>query len=607
MYHNYNFSLPTFLEGAEGRSIREAVINLGNNVYNMDYSLVLKNHDVTIRGNGQNNTVIRIGNNISLGNGIHSIFKIFGEFDENTDEKIAVEISDLTIMTDVSQQEANSHSSDLTQNVTHILEFRNLRSLVMRNVRIISKNIVTTCIDIRRGYNIDIRNCTFANYNRCSAGGVLWLRGDTVNVTVENCDFYKYGGDEILGIWGTNNFEGYNIISAENQLAGINEIHKKNINIRHNRIYSQDENGGENHESIITESGSTWNGCIERFITLYTNQTSNTVSGGSLNSIPCHYILNGIHFDNNEFYINSPIRFLFTIALDKYTTFKDISINNNIIKYGTWTVDGVSYINKSLTDFIIQFDTQYDNSPIPGNYDLTSDEVFRINGNTIECGSNARYSENNYYVDDHRCLDVTGVHVIFNENHIVFSRGDYSEDEATYANKGIRLITCRQKGCKVRFNNNHCEGLMSLLRAEGKNTAYISRIDVKGYGNYLHGNPRIFQMCVNECHVSLVNNDIVSDYQSFFLSEFADAGTAIFMGNRVYRDLSRVTNYTVPRGHIYYTGAAGSTNNTSMRFICCDNVFDNILYSSSMYSDLERITNIKKIHKNNIFADLIES
>ena len=112
---------------------------------------------------------------------------------------------------------------------------------------------------------------------------------------------------------------------------------------------------------------------------------------------------------------------------------------------------------------------------------------------------------------------------------------------------------------------------------------------------------------VSESHVSMTGNELVCDYPLFFLSEFANTGTARFIGNKVTRDMSRATNYTTPRGQLYYTGQPGNFNNiNSMKLICCDNIFDNISYNSTMYNDIVRISNIEYIHTNNIFDDFIE-
>ena len=392
------------------------------------------------------------------------------------------------------------------------------------------------------------------------------------------------------------------------------EISKKNVEIRYNRFYCQDDNGGQNIDSIITETGDrgTWDGCNQRFIAVYTNQDSNKVKNALdeivLSSTPCHQAINGIHFYNNEFHINAPLSHLFTAAFDKYTTFKDIAFRNNTIDYAGWTVEGSSSNFKELMDFCVFYDTGYA-SELDGDYDGFSEEPFYITGNTITCGSNIRNVRTKngiqFYVDNHIIVDFKGTKVFFNKNTVICTREEYTSDEQSYANKGVEVFHCGGKGGEIVFSNNHCEGIKSLICWNSAGSP-ITLGRSWGCGNYLQGDPRITHINILECHDSMLSNEIIADYPIFFLEEFANTGTAQFIGNRVYRDISRATYFTTPWGHIYYTGTTGSNNNIqSMRLVSCDNVFDNLMMQN-MYSYLQSGT-MRTIHKSNVFADLYES
>ena len=321
---------------------------------------------------------------------------------------------------------------------------------------------------------------------------------------------------------------------------------------------------------------------------------------------PCHQTVNSIHLLNNEFYINAPVSHLFTAAFDKYTKFKDVSASNNIINYGNWTLIGNSSNKKELKDFGIYYDTPYASNVLDGNYDGFSDEPFFIKGNTITCGINIRNYQvsggNQYYVDNHIIVDIKGTKVFFDNNTVLCTREAYSSDEKNYANKGVDLFQLG-KGGEIEFSNNHCEGLKKLLGStSGSNSIII--VKIWGHGNYLQGNPRIVYVNTLESYIFMTNNEIICDYPIFFLEEFANTGAAIFKGNRVYRDLSRVIYFTTSFGHIYYTSNPGSNNNIqSMKLICCDNIFDNMPLNT-MYTHLQ--TSMRNIHKNNIFSDLTE-
>ena len=160
-----------------------------------------------------------------------------------------------------------------------------------------------------------------------------------------------------------------------------------------------------------------------------------------------------------------------------------------------------------------------------------------------------------------------------------------------------------KKGALVFYDNN-CEGVKELARIKGETGNKIAESIICGVGNHLHGNIKFIYSNVTSSHVWFSGNNIISDYPIIFLSEFADSGTAVFSENGVYRDLSRVTYFTNPYGHIYYTGSNNNNNNiVSMRLICCNNVFDNLnIYN--MYAFLQN--SMTAIHRNNIFADTVE-
>ena len=606
MSHHRNYSdsfsdytLPSFLDVPTfDITEKEIIIELGEGAFTLDFNILFHNHDIIIKGQGSGKTFLNVPKNIDyIDDAILNIQADHGS-------EINVSLSGLTIWASVLKQHAESANFKLTQNESYLIKCYNAKSFVMNDVRIWADNLATTCVDIRRGFNIDIRESEFKNFNRRWTGGNIWLRGDIENVVIEDNDFYKYGNDEVIGLYDTNNFIGVN---------DADEISKMNVEIRYNRFYCQDGNGGTNPSGIINETGSQgkWDGCNQRFVTFFTNQDNNKELGPNnelvQRSTPCHQTINGVHLDNNEFHINAPLSHLITVAFDKYTTFKDVTMRNNIIDYGDWKVNGSPSSWKELMDFCVYYDTIYDASVIEGDYDRFSDEPFVITGNTITCGTNMRNvhtgSAGQYYSDNHICIDLKGTKVLFNNNYINCIREAYTPDEDSFANKGIEMFHSGEKGGEIIFNNNRCEGLRCLASwSSGGNPLTICRL--RGNGNYLQGNPRIIHVNVLECYEFMSDNEIVCDYPIFFLEEFANIGTAIFIGNRVYRDLSRVPRFTTAYGHIYYTGVSGSGNNIqSMKLICCDNIFDNIS-NSSMYSYLQSA--MRTIHKNNVFVNIYE-
>lgn len=601
-------TLPTFLENLANIQFsvidNDIVIELGEGTFTMDYNLYFHYHNITIKGQGRDKTKLIIPEDIDyIDDGIIHLQGLYKPKDSPiSDIRIAVSIIGLTIEAIVTKEQAIAKSHRLTQFSSYLIKCYNVSSFVMRDVRIISENLATTSIDIRRGFNIDIRGCEFINNNRRWVGGNIWLRGDLDNVVIEDNDFYKYGNDEAIAIYDLNDFVGVN----DSDL-----ITKKDINIRFNRFYCQDNNGGANPEGKIPEYGDrgTWSGCNERFIACFTNQENNKEYDANQNKVPrstpCYHIINGIHIDNNEFHINAPMSHLVTIAFDKYTTHKDVNVNNNMVNYGTWTVEGDSTSWEELMDFCVYYDTKYDTA-IEDDYNGFTDEPFFIKGNTIICGSNIRntnHGTSSNYEDNHICVDIKGTKVIFDDNRVICIREDYdSTYEQYYAKKGIELIHCGKKGGEAVLRNNHCEGLKTLARLTGSSTSLVKG-NLRCHGNYLQGDTRIVHVNLLESHHMITNNDIISDYPLFFLEEFANTGTVIFTSNRVYRDLSRVDHYTDAFGYIYYTGNSGS-NIQSMKLVCCDNIF-NFLKTTSMYSLLQ--SSIMNVHKNNVFVNQVET
>ena len=297
------------------------------------------------------------------------------------------------------------------------------------------------------------------------------------------------------------------------------------------------------------------------------------------------------------------------MAFDKYTTYKDVTMNGNVINYGTWIVDGNSSNWKELMDFCIYYDTDYASSDPNAQYDGYCDEPFGICGNTLTCGTNIRNLGSNsgvsYYQDNHMCVDIKGTKAVFDNNVIKCSRETFTLDEYSFARKGIEIIHCSAKGGEAILRNNRCEGLRCLSSLTGKSSSKsITKARLFCSGNYLQGDTRINHLNILESHEFMVNNEIIADYPIFFVQEFADKGTAVFTGNRVYRDDTRVPHFSA-YGHIYYTGHTGSSNNIqSMKFICCNNIFENTDNTQTMYEYIQ--SNIKIVHKNNIFGNTLE-
>ena len=218
-----DYCIPTFLVNNIDITNESIIIELGEGEYTLDYGILLHQHNVVIKGCGKDKTTLKIPENIEYSYD-DAIIDLQGDYHISqgveTDKRISVTIIGLTIETNVTRSQALAHDNDLTSDESFLIKCYNVKSFVMRDVKIKAENVETTCLDIRRGFNIDIRGCEFINHNRRWTGGNIWLQGDIENVFIEHNDFYKYGNDEVVGIYDVNNFVGVN---------DSDEISKKNI------------------------------------------------------------------------------------------------------------------------------------------------------------------------------------------------------------------------------------------------------------------------------------------------------------------------------------------------------------------------------------------
>lgn len=94
--------------------------------------------------------------------------------------------------------------------------------------------------------NVEITNCEFKNYNARRIGGNIWMCQRVKNVNIVNNDFYKYGNDENIGIWGDSllNREENNLYKSKETLLGLDDdafanrqLDFEHIHIKNNRFF----------------------------------------------------------------------------------------------------------------------------------------------------------------------------------------------------------------------------------------------------------------------------------------------------------------------------------------------------------------------------------
>lgn len=119
-------------------------------------------------------------------------------------------------------------------------------SFKMFNVRMYSQFLDFTHVFIHWCENVEITNCKFENYNARKVGGNLWLCQRVKNVKIVDNDFYKYGNDENIGIWGDSlvSRDENNCYDFRNTLLGLNDekyanrhLEFEHIHIKNNRFF----------------------------------------------------------------------------------------------------------------------------------------------------------------------------------------------------------------------------------------------------------------------------------------------------------------------------------------------------------------------------------
>lgn len=181
-------------------------------------------------------------------------------------------------------------------------------SFKMFNVRMYSQYLDLTHVFLHWCENVDITNCEFKNYNARKIGGNVWICQRVKNVNIVNNDFYKYGNDENIGIWGdsimSRDENGY--YNSKDTLSGLDsdayanrQLKFEHIHIKNNRFFygkpeypfslSKDKTNVEKFPDHIslrkihdfqkehkdyqrTDSEEEWNGVIDIFQNLYVSQ-----------------------------------------------------------------------------------------------------------------------------------------------------------------------------------------------------------------------------------------------------------------------------------------------------------------------------------------------
>lgn len=459
-------------------------------------------------------------------------------------------------------------------------------SFKMFNVKMYSQYLNFTHVFIHWCENVDIRNCVFRNYNARKIGGNLWLCQRVKNVTIVNNDFYKYGNDENIAIWGDSimSRDEIHCYNSKDTLVGLDDekyanrhLEFEHIHIKNNRFYYEKpahpfESESEDFPEVVdlgfihteqlrvweeNDSEPQWDGVIDIFQTLYVSQHTpfvkikfNTESTSEEDNdhaiVPyVHFHISDVVVSGNEYYINSPMRTLMGYTFDNFCRTEGIQITNNLIKHGSW-----AHNQCQLQDFKIVYDKNPDReagTDLEGTNKMCLDPI-RIEGNTIECAAIAYMSYQNIPHEEITEGEVNPVSAISTMGDTLEINDPQEYEDDIYHSEEHFILNI--ENASVLFNNNVVNNtFLSMCEENDENCDFIAN-DMRGFillysrekggrismaNNVLRGmrNLGSFRMPNDNVfsRIELKAHDNVFQGTTVFLNEFIKEGVFEFSNN----------------------------------------------------------------------------
>ena len=566
-----------------------------------------------------------------------------------TDNQVNVIISDIDIISGITRDEVEQALLDngwFRDYGTMLIKVYEASSFKMQNVSTDVRYLNCTNLRLNWCRNVEIVDCDFINYNCQKTGGCLWLEYSAENVRIENNNFFKFGNDEVIAIWGCQfeeraEQEWLRGIASENLIEdnpiqihpsfpfggdfkGVSLIeplvtpvfqwqslasphnyafrnHKfQNIRIENNRFHYEMPYEGcspidltnFNLHKDPNNQEDPWNGVMDIFCAIYFSQ--NRVEGNYAYPLS-HISVESLLINNNEFFIDCPIKGLISFSCDDNTHTRDIEVSNNKIRYSNWVQSECQ-----LADIKIFFDWyESDNPfiPIIGTNKFNSDPII-IKNNTIvsECLPYMTYDGHSEESHSFLYLDNAQVHVV--DNRLYYnSHGQvhcYSDETSVpdieLTNTGVELVLNNNKGGSVLFRDNQVDGLRNLGVLKYPNhstdtgseqttqeiTIYESRFEFIAEHNMFVGKTNFYIQNLEEGNFVFRDNTFLTYTWIFMFQEFATKGIIIFEDNYVKRIVETgVGRYDNALGYVFfYSNSSNSCDKVDfMRIISKGNEF----------------------------------
>ncbi len=189
---------------------------------------------VSITGCGKD-TIIYFGNKTNFEYDPDSVIKIAG----NEEVPVSVNISDLVIRYDSTGKkgeslpeatDARKLGNEIGSDEEYLIKCYFVKGFTMTNVETELNDVICTNLDFRDCEDVEIHDCRFVNNSRCREAGCVWMRGNVINVSVHDNEFYKYGNDELFAVWNDGKKD-------DNNLFKDIYVTQRNISFCHNKVY----------------------------------------------------------------------------------------------------------------------------------------------------------------------------------------------------------------------------------------------------------------------------------------------------------------------------------------------------------------------------------
>ena len=362
------------------------------------------------------------------------------------------------------------------QSPFHAVKIYHAQKVDINHVNSTMSNAVITNYDLRVCSNVTVENCIISNYNNCTAGGNLWLRGEMHNINIHHNKIYKYGNDEAVAFFSKT------VNANKNEMGNIS---RTNIKFTDNEVYYQ-------HNDKLTDG-------------LFNDMVFSVLT--SLEDNEHHCDMRGFEVARNKFVINDLCKRILHFQFQPVDTHSDFTIHDN---------EFISnQVNSAETFYRMDIDV-WDGS--------TQQDTIVVRNNTM---TNNYAIMNPYNGSGYTFLLVRGGNVLLDGNKITnrITKGPKGKDY------GINLLWSGQEGGAVTLRNNVCKGLARIITLESGSG--IGRFSLKASNNYFQGRTSLYCKVIDQLDLDFRNNTFDSNHNSFFLQGFASKGTVVFNNNKV--------------------------------------------------------------------------